>query len=252
MNEIQAFSIAHLRNEESFAFHDEVSKLALMYLNYEGDEEIVDTYKAAIDAFDEVLKLNRTNSFSDEVSKANQDSDNCWRGLRKQLKTMERFPDPVKSETAKSALKIVNNYGEITHMSQGEKYGNISNLLQDLQAISEADQKTIGIDLWISELSSASIRHMVSYRSFIEEEAEKRKGITQQRRDEADKAYKVLAKRVNAIETVNADGRHLPFIKNVNVLIDKEKTKLAARQTRAENKRSEEMEKLQPAEEGKE
>ena len=117
--------------------------------------------------------------------------------------------------------------------------------MDDLRAIPEEELQAIGIDMWITELTKVAGRYMNAYRSFIEEEASKTKGITQQRRTEADDAYKLLVKRVNAIELINADGRHTEFINNVNILINKEKTKLAAHQTRAENKK--EAEKKEPA-----
>ena len=237
MNEIQEFTIPNLRNDEAYYFHDKITKEAFLHLNWEGDEPMVTAYQTAVTAFDEVLKLDRTNSFSDDVQKAIQDTDTCWRGMRNQLKAMMAFPHAEKSAIAKAANEIVEKYGDITRMSQGDRYGNLSNLTQDLRAMPEADLQAINLDIWITELEVSGSKHMIAHRSFINEEASRVKGITQQRRTEADEAFKTLVKRVNALELINADGRHLDFINNVNILIDKEKTKLAARHTRAENKK---------------
>lgn len=240
MKEIQEFTVAQLRNEEAFYFFEEVQTNALEFLNREGDGPMVDAFIAALSAFDEVLKMSRKNTFSDQVQKAVSETDTNWRGLRKQAKSMITFPDAAKSALAKKIFETIEKYGDVTRLSHGEKYGGIDNLVQDILQIPEEELKTVGVDLWLFELSQAAVRFRSAYGSFINEEASKVKGITQQRRSKAEETYKYLVKRVNAIELVYADNRHEEFIKNLNVLINKEKAKLASRQTRSENKKDEE------------
>ena len=244
MEEVQSFNIQSLRYEEDFNFLKKVSKEADLHLNKEGDEPMVTEFDNAVTAFDEALKINTSNPFSSEVKAAIDNTDQLWRGMRNQLKGMLTYPDKTKSDIAHKAYNMVEKYGDITKMSQGERYGNAFNLVQDLLLIKEEDLNLINIEIWVYELNNSCGAYDRAYASFTEEELKYPKGIAKQRREEADDAYKLLIKRVNAKAITFEDGRHNPFIKNVNFIIDKEKTKLASRQTRAQKKKENEKDNL--------
>lgn len=240
MKEIQGFSIPQLRNKEAYSFLTKVSREASAYLNWEGDDPMVDAFKDALRAFDEALQLDTVNPYTVDIQAAIEGTDKLWIGTRNHLKGMANFPDAAKAATATKALGMVEKYGNITQMSQGERYGSLMSLTQDFRLIPAEELSAIGLDIWVGELEKSSSLYTIANKNFIEEEAKHEKGITKQRRGEAEDAYKFLVKQVNAKSIAFADGRHDAFIDNVNVLIDLEKTKLASRKTRAENSKEEE------------
>ncbi len=236
MNKIKEFNIARLRIEEDFGFQKRIEAETAL-LTVEADKPMVDSYKAALTAFDDALKGSVRNSQSAAVTRADELADAAWSGLNAQVKVMLTHPAEACRATATEAYDLVRKYGNVTSMPYNEEYGRLHNLLQDLAALGIEKQKQIYIDAWVTELQTRYDEFMAATAARDAEASTRITGITKQARTESDAAYRALAERVNALALVNGEAAYAAFINRVNVIIDQANATLAARSTRAEAKK---------------
>lgn len=236
MTKINDFNITKLRTEEDFGFQKRIeSETAL--LTVEADKPMVDSYLAALTAFDDALKSNDSNSQSAATIAADEQADAAWSGLNAQVKVMLNYPVAAVRATAEEASIIIRKYGNITSMAYHEEYGRMHNLLQDLAALGLEKQKQIYIDAWVAELKKQYDAFMSASTARTAEDALRITGLVKQSRTDADTAYHALTERVNALALINGEAAYAPFIAQVNVLIDQAKAMLSARSTRAAAKK---------------
>ena len=237
--EIKNLFLRDLRSEEDFGFQTKVVELTA-YILVEADQAIIQSYVATVNAWDEVLKIEQKNSHTAAVQAADERADHAWRKANAQAKLLTEYPIEEKRNAAVEAYAIFQKYGDITTMAFNEEYGNMKNLLQELQAMGEAKLTLIDLKVWVDEMQAAYDDYMLHSLAKAQEEGDKTKGIINQRRLETDDAYYALVKRINAGAEYNGPEPYVAFIDAVNALIDAAKTTIAARKTRAANKKKEE------------
>lgn len=210
---IQNFNIARLRTEEDFGFQKRIEAETAL-LTVETDQAMVTTYKAALTAFDDALKGNSRNPHSPAVTQADELAD-----------------------AAAEAYALITKYGVPTSMPYNEEYGRLHNLLQDLTALGTEKQAQIYITAWVTELRTRYDQFMTATAARDAEESLRTTGIVKQARTDADRAYRALYERVNALALVKDEADYATFIDRVNVIIDQANATLAGRSTRAEKKK---------------
>lgn len=236
MKKINGFRIGDLRVEECFGFLKKIETETSL-LTLETDKEMVATFTAAVEAFDEALKASQKNSKTATVEAADARVDKAWRTLTQLTKVLTQHPTASVQETATEAYNIVQKYGDITGMAYNEEYGNLHNAMQELNAISATEQKAILIDALVSELTLGYGAYMMASSQRDAEQAQKQVGIVKETRTAAMDAYRSLIDRVNALVVVNGETAYSEFIDNVNVIIGSAKTTLSSRATRSAAKR---------------
>lgn len=245
MREIQQFNIGRLRVQEDFGFQKNVEG-ATALLTEESDAGMVSTYKAALGELDVALKDSDKNPHTPAVVAADAYADGIWWGLRKQVKSMVKYPVEACCKVANEVLEIMDKYGIITSLPYNEEYGRMYNLLQDLTALGVEKQKQIYIDGWVKELQSAYDAFMDAYTLRADEDGRRMVGVIKEKHKIADDAYRELVKRVNALALINGEEKYAAFIDRVNAFINDAKAVLAARKTRSENKKAEEPKPEEP------
>lgn len=225
-----------MRVDEAFGLQKRIeAETALLTL--ETDKSMVDTYKAAVDVFDAALKRKSTNSQSIAVILADEEADAAWSGLNLQCKAVEKHPIEAVRNVGAEALAVMRKYGNITAMPYNEEYGNMYNLLQDLDAMGVEKQKQIFIDAWVAELHTQYDAFMAASAARTAEEALRITGLVKEARKQADAAFRTLVERVNALVIVNGEEPYATFIDHVNVILNEARATLAARTTRAKTKK---------------
>lgn len=239
MKAIENFGITRYRTEEVFGLHKRVeAETALLTL--ESDAAMVAAYKAAVDAFDEALKLNEKNPMAAAAIEADEAADAAWSGTNMQIKAMLNHPDGTRRAVAKEAADIFAKYGNIMEMAYNEEYGRMHNLLQDLDQMGSEKLKKIFIDEWVAELHRCYDAFRAADAARTAAEAGREVGIVKEKRILADEAFRTLCTKVNALALVNGEEPYAEFIDRINVIIAQAKAVLASRQTRAKNKKTEE------------
>lgn len=256
MKQIASFNIARLRVEEDFGFLKLVASETgnLPPAEENRPEELsmsasapatltasVATFKNAVDTFDDALKDSATVPSTALAAEADTARDNAWRAANNYLKAMAAHPTESLRRTATEFKTLFDKYGDPTSLPQTEESGILHNLLQDLKAIGNGKLSTIAFEAWLTHLESCETSFLSAVSQRTKEEAARQVGIVKETRQAADAAYRSLAGLVNALAVVNGDETYVTFIDRVNVIIDRQKTVLKARQTNG-NKRKEDDE----------
>ncbi len=239
--EIKNIFLRDLRSEEDFGFQTKILELTTN-VTVETDQPIIQSYANAVNAWDEVLKIEQKNSHTAAVHAADERADNAWRKANAQAKLLTEYPIEEKRTVAEQAYAIIQKYGDITGMAYNQEYGNMKNLLTELQAMGEEKLTLIDLKVWVDEMQAAYDDYILHSLAQAHEDGDKKKGITNQHRTETDDAYYALIKRINAGAEYNGPEPYVAFIDAVNALIDAAKTTISARKTRAKNKKDKEKE----------
>lgn len=250
MTKIKNFNIAKLHTEEDFGFQQRVAQEAQQLVTTTGANEVgvadavvspnqqmVDDYTAALNAFDSALKESSDNPYTAILAAIDEKSDAAWSGLNAQIKTMLNFPADEGRAIAAEANAIMKKYGNITGMAYNEEYGNMRNLMQDFATMGKEKYKKIYVDAWLEEMENQYMAFMEADAARNAEDAKRNYGIVKQTRTGADAAYRTLVERTNAYALVYGEAGYADFISKVNVMIDQANSTLAARATRAANKK---------------
>lgn len=232
MAKIEKLSLARLQTMEDFGFQTRVSEAAAL-LTAETDKDMVDTYKAAVTAFDAALKTTAGSEKTADLTAADEAADAAWSGLNAQIKATLDHPDKAVRTLGREAYSFIKKYGNVTTQNYDSEYGAIHNLLQDFESFGEENQKAVFADAWVKYLKE-------SYDSFMKirgerdtENAAKTTGAVKTARTACDAAYNALRDRVNALAIVSGDELYGAFIDKVNVMVSEAKATLAARKTNA-------------------
>lgn len=254
MKQIASFNIARLRVEEDFGFLKlvvaETDNLLSGEAGRPGELSMaasapatlttsVDTFKNAVDAFDDALKDSATVPSTALAAEADTARDNAWRAANNYLKAMTAHPTESLRRAATEFKTLFDKYGDPTSLPQTEESGILHNLLQDLKAIDSSKRTSIAFDAWLTNLESCETSFLAAVSQRTEEEAARQVGIVKESRQTADTAYRSLAGLVNALAVVNGDEAYATFIDRVNVIIDRQKTVLKTRQTNGGRRKEE-------------
>lgn len=236
MKKIKTISLTSLRVEEDFGFQ----KLILAETeNLPGEETpsvqtaAVTAFKTAFNAFDTALKASATNPATASATDADTARDQSWRAANAYVKAMCSHPTADIANAASEAKSLFDKYGDPTSLAQTEESGVLHNLLQDLEAFDSSKRTSLTLDVWINDLQTKENAFLAAAAQRTEADATRQVGIVKETRTAADAAYRSLVDTVNALAMINGDAEYAMFIDHVNALIDRQKSILKARTTRA-------------------
>ena len=236
MKKIKTISLTSLRMEEDFGFQ----KLVLAETENLPSEETpsvqtaaVTAFATAFNAFDAALKASATNPATATATDADTARDQSWRAANAYVKAMCSHPTADIANAASEAKSLFDKYGDPTSLAQTEESGVLHNLLQDLEAFDSAKRTSLALDVWITDLQEKEDAFLAAAAQRTEADAARQVGIVKETRTAADAAYRSLVDTVNALAMINGDTAYATFIDHVNAVIDRQKSILKARTTRA-------------------
>ena len=236
MKKIKTISLTSLRVEEDFGFQ----KLILAETENLPSEETpsvqtaaVTAFATAFNAFDAALKASATNPATATATDADTARDQSWRAANAYVKAMCSHPTPDIAAQASEAKSLFDKYGDPTSLAQTEESGVLHNLLQDLEAFDSAKRTSLALDVWITDLQAKEDAFLAAAAQRTEADAARQVGIVKETRTASDAAYRSLVDTVNALAMINGDAEYAMFIDHVNAVIDRQKSILKARTTRA-------------------
>ena len=236
MKKIKTISLTSLRVEEDFGFQT----LILAETENLPSEETpsvqtaaVTAFETAFNAFDTALKASATNPATASATDADVERDQSWRAANAYVKAMCSHPTADIANAASEAKSLFDKYGDPTSLAQTEESGILHNLLQDLEAFDSAKRTSLALDVWITDLQEKEDAFLAAAAQRTEEDAARQVGIVKETRTAADAAYRSLVDTVNALAMINGDAEYATFIDHVNAVIDRQKSILKARTTRA-------------------
>lgn len=236
MKKIKTISLTSLRVEEDFGFQ----KLVLAETENLPSEEtpsvqtaVVTAFATAFNAFDAALKASATNPATATATDADTARDQSWRAANAYVKAMCSHPTPDIAAQASEAKSFFDKYGDPTSLAQTEESGVLHNLLQDLEAFDSAKRTSLALDVWITDLQAKEDAFLAAAAQRTEADAARQVGIVKETRTASDAAYRSLVDTVNALAMINGDAEYAMFIDHVNAVIDRQKSILKARTTRA-------------------
>lgn len=242
MKQINEFNIARLHNQEDYNFLTRVRDLATTLLTLETDKAMVDSFTAAVSAYDAALKQSDKNSYTAALNEADAKADKRWSAAYAYCKAMMEHPVGSVSAVAVKVVDIFRKYGVLSTMGMDEEYGRYSNLIQDLLALSDEEVTALSLAEWIEAMDSAVAQVQALRTDKTKEDSTRQVGIVKDTRTAADASYKSLVQRVNALVIVNGEAPYTDFIDRVNVMIADAQALLASRETKAAKKREKETE----------
>ena len=244
MKKIKTISLTSLRVEEDFGFQ----KLILAETETLPSEETpsvqtatVTAFETAFNAFDTALKASATNPATATATDADTARDQSWRAANAYVKAMCSHPTADIANAASEAKSLFDKYGDPTSLAQTEESGILHNLLQDLEAFDSAKRTSLALDVWITDLQAKEDAFLAAAAERTEADAARQVGIVKETRTAADAAYRSLVDTVNALAMINGDTAYATFIDHVNAVMDRQKSILKARTTRAKKEDKSEM-----------
>ncbi|MDR1156542.1 MAG: DUF6261 family protein [Bacteroidales bacterium] len=140
--------------------------------------------------------------------------------------------DPAISEAADRVLKVVDEIGNPTKLSDSKGTARLFNLQTNLQPYS-ADIQLIGVDGRLAELVSANGEFVRLQDEWYKAGGEKPSGNMFAARQQLDPVYKNIVNCINSFAVINGVAAYESFILAHNKLIAQYKTIIASRKTRA-------------------
>ena len=236
MKKIKTISLTSLRMEEDFGF----LKLVLAETANLPEEETpsvqtaaVTAFETAFNAFDTALKASVTNPATATATDADTARDQSWRAANAYVKAMCSHPTADIASAASETKSLFDKYGDPTSLAQTEESGVLHNLLQDLETFDSSKRALLNLDVWITDLKTKEDAFLAAAAERTEADAARQVGIVKETRTASDAAYRSLVDTVNALAMINGDTDYVMFIDHVNAVIDRQKSILKARITRA-------------------
>ena len=226
---IAAINTINLRNNEHFQFHTEFRDLILKY----GAKKLkiaaqFEAYLPLYEKEDEGIKKINKSAITAEIYAADKARDDVWRGLVLINTAMYRHHfDPVARETARRLKIVFDTYGKAEQMPLNEQTSATYNILQELQGQYAADVETVGLTHWVAELQTRNETFEKLIKDRVSEAAIKSDVVLKEARALLDEAYRAMTTRINALVEVEGQAEYEPFIRELNIFIEKYTTTMA-------------------------
>lgn len=252
MLQIKSIDLKLLHQEEDFGFH----KLMLIETAKCKNAKVVPRhteYAEAFAHFDEVLKPGGKDPMTALVAKGVNDRNGIYTGMSGQARCMLKHFNPDKVAIAQGACDIIDKYDDPRPLAYIKASGVIENLIQDLKVFDneeEEDRPTIeSADIvnnrlsviylkeWVDELERLNNNFIKLFSDRNAAQAAIITGASKEAREEADKAFRALVRRVNALIETDGEDDFKDMVSKMNELIDYQQTTLNARATRNAKKK---------------
>jgi hypothetical protein len=213
----------HLRNDAHFQFHTEFRDLVLKH-----DPQVLkvkpqfDVYLPLYGREDKALKKVNKSAFTEKIKEADAARNGTYFGMVDMNNAMCRHSNRQIAEAAQRIKAVLDTYGNVTKKSLNEETSAIYSMLQDLRSDKYAsDARESCIMEWADELEKRNIVLEKLMKSRFDEAAQKSDIVLRAARGELDSAYRVIAKRLDALAAVEGTANYGVFIRTLNAVISK-------------------------------
>ncbi|MDO4228212.1 MAG: DUF6261 family protein [Capnocytophaga sp.] len=209
---------ALMTNTKDYALSEDLETLKLKDF-FEND------FMVKYNAFDAVLVGVRKSGYTEKINELKTKRDGVIVGLNAHIRAYENFPDAASSEAAKRIKNIVEGFGKnIQSLGLSEKTGIIINLLSELDATEvKKDIQKIGATRWIDELRTLNNEFQKVFKDRISYEASVETGKVQEARNDMQKSFTELCKRINALALLENKDDYQKLSDNINREVDRAK-----------------------------
>jgi hypothetical protein len=225
-----------LRNEEWFQFYTEFKALVEQYGAQTLDiDALFSAFVLLYADADEALEIISKSATTEQLAEADNKRDTVFRGFADAVKSALNHFNADKRDAAKRIQVILDHYGNVVRKLYDEETASIYNMLQDLQA-KAADIELLGLADWLEQLNADNQAFDALMKSRYDETA----AITTLRmknvRVEADRCYRDILDRLDALMIVNGEQAYELFVRALAVRVERFDNILAQRQGRAKAK----------------
>jgi hypothetical protein len=212
-----------LRNEAHYQFFAAVIALAVKFpLIVEKLGDLFGLLQRLFAKEDEVVDYIRKSDYSAKIADADQRLDRAVVGFGETVRNALHHFRPEVADAALSLKNLTKTYGTIIRKSYDEELAAVTNLLQELDgAYAEKVALIGGLHEWITEIrtTSESVAELLALRN-TEKAAKPQERMTNVRR-ETDAAYRDMVARVEAQALIEGETEYLPFVKELNELVER-------------------------------
>lgn len=236
---IQQFNLKWMRHEEHYGFMLSIAE-SVRLLTDEKTANVVGNFRAALQAEDDALQMEQLNDLTEQVVTARSDCNRALKSLRHLVLSASMQFDPTIVQAGKQLLKLLSRYTNPRRVPYLQAQGIYQNLLQDLHA--EPYASHIATIQGERHLAALQERYDQFNNLFYERNARAAalgKSRAKESRTAVDIAWRQLYEYVNAL--LQVDGATDPlvtFVKEINELIDNQRTVRAARATTLARRRA--------------
>jgi hypothetical protein len=232
---IRRLRVENLRNEEWFQFFTEFKALAEQHspaaLNI---DELFALFLVLYAGADEALEIIRKSASTEQIADADTARDTVFRGLAEAVQSALLHFDAVKREAARRLQITFDHYGNVARKSYDAETATIHNLIQELNGKHATDVATLGLGDWVTQLDADNRAFEALMNTRYSEEAGKTDFRMKEVRRETDRIYRDITDRLEALMLVNGDTAYVPFVKELNIRVERYADILAQRKGRSE------------------
>lgn len=228
------FRNEELRNEEWFQFYTEFKVLAEQHTPQALHiEALFATFTKLYADADEALETIRKSATTEQLTESDNIRDNLFRGFADAVKSARNHFDPAKKEASRQIQIILDQYGNIARKPYDQETASIYNFVQDINA-KAADVDLLGLADWIAQLDAENKNFEALMRNRYGEAASKSALRMKEVRLEADRLYRDILDRLDALMLLNGEEAYAPFVRELSVRVERYSNLLAQRKGRSQ------------------
>ena len=234
MKEIYDINIQRMNNGAHFTFVSNILARAEADTAVKGKAaDQVNNLKAAVSAEDEALKISQKSLLTDEIAKADNDSDALYAGYKKAVEGFLAMPIADMAQAAKILSQHIKDYKINTADQLDKETGLLVNFITDLEDKYATQVAKLGFTAFVTNLKEANER----VRTLTLQRTNEKIGITvgalKTARTASDDAYRALVKMVNALALVFGEKDYTAFIDYVNTEVTHYKREVIGQKAKA-------------------
>lgn len=176
----------------------------------------------------------RSNPLTEAKEKAEHYRDNRYMAFALYVRSAAYDSDPTISASAEKVLKVIDEIGNPTNLSDSKETAELFNLQTNLQPYS-AEIKLTGVEVRLTELVTANNDFVRLQNEWYKAGGSKPSGNMLAVRRQLDPVYRNVVNCINSFVVINGVADYESFILAHNELIAQYKTIIAQRKTKAKN-----------------
>lgn len=227
---IARINLAHLRNEEHFQlqteFKAEISQFGAKTLNI---ESVFANYLPLYQQEEEALQLIRKSATTEQLTDADTERDEIYRGVADAVKSALNHFDPNKRAAATRLKVLIDQYGNVARKPYNEETAAINKLMVEVKGKYAPDVNALALTDWFATLEAKNNGFDTLMKSRYSEEAAKTELRMNQVRIAVDAAYRELIERIEALVLINGPQGYEAFIREHSARVGKFSNILAQR-----------------------
>jgi len=227
---IRTIHSIHLRNNEHVQFQNRFKSLVERFTAKKLKiEALFSLFLLLLSQEIESFNIIRKSDFSKQIEKADNLRDNTFRGACDILKSAHRHFLAEVREAADRLQVVFDFYGNLADEPREGETADINKFIAELTGKYAADLNTVGLTEWIAQLKANNDAYAQLKESKTTELAIRTQLKMKQQRTKVDDSYTEITDLIGALSLVEGDANYLPFINELNALVDEYAAILAKR-----------------------